>query len=58
MTVDRAIVPWRWRSLVLAPVELLAAAWSIPVVVMLIAVPIAVAVSLVLWLAQFALRHL
>jgi hypothetical protein len=48
--------PWSWRSLVLAPLELLAVAWSVPVVILLIAAPIALVVAALLWLGRLMVR--
>ena len=47
--------PWRWTSVLLASVELLAVVWSLPFVILLIGIPIALAVALVHWVGRYAL---
>jgi hypothetical protein len=44
--------PWSWRAVLLAPLELLVVAWSVPVVILLIAAPIGLAMAAVLWLGR------
>ena len=58
MNVSRAAVPWRWTDVLLAPVELLAVVWSIPLVILAIGVPIALAITLVRWLILLGLAQL
>ena len=53
MNVSRAAVPWSWKGLLLAPLELLAIAWSVPLAILLVAAPIALFVGLLVRLAQF-----
>ena len=53
MNVSRADVPWSWKGVLLAPIELLAIAWSIPLAVLLVAAPIALFVALLVRLGQF-----
>jgi hypothetical protein len=50
VNVSRPVPPWRWTSLLLMPVELLVVAWSVPVAILLVAIPIA----LILWMGLFA----
>jgi hypothetical protein len=45
--VSRPVLPWRWTRVLLAPVELLALAWSIPFAILLVGIPIALAVALI-----------
>jgi hypothetical protein len=52
VNVSRANIPWRWTSVLLLPVELLVLAWSVPVVILLIMVPIGLAVATVLRIGQ------
>ena len=54
--VGRPVVPWRWTSIVLAPIELLALAWSVPFVILLVMVPIGLGIASVLWVARLILR--
>ena len=51
--VSRAVKPWRWTSVLLAPLELLALAWGAPVLILLIMLPIGLALVGVLWLGRF-----
>ena len=51
--VSRPITPFRWSSLVQAPIELLALAWSVPVLVMLLMLPIGLALAGALWVSRF-----
>lgn len=54
--VSRQVRPWRWTSVLLAPVELLALAWTIPVLILLIMVPVGLALASVLWVGRLILR--
>jgi hypothetical protein len=40
----------------LAPLELLVVAWSVPVVILLIAAPIGLAIAVLLWLGRLMVR--
>jgi len=51
--VSRPVRPFRWRSLVLAPIELLALAWSVPVLIMLVMVPVGLALASVFLVGRF-----
>jgi hypothetical protein len=55
LDVSRPARPWRWTSVLLAPVELLALAWSVPVIILLIMVPIGLALASALWLGRLVL---
>jgi hypothetical protein len=57
VNVSRPLKPWRWTSVLLAPVELLALAWSIPVIILLIMVPIGLALAGALWLARLIVER-
>lgn len=50
--VSRLVIPWRWTSVLLAPLELLALVWSIPLVIALLMVPIGLAVMAALWVVR------
>lgn len=50
--VSRRATPWRWTSVLLAPIELLTVVWSIPIIILLLMVPIALAVTAALWVAR------
>jgi hypothetical protein len=51
--VSRPVPPWRWTSVVLAPVELVAVAWSVPFVILAIGIPIVLVVALVHQVGRF-----
>lgn len=55
--VSRPVLPRRWTSVPLAPVELLAVAWSVPLVILLVGIPIALAVALVNWAGRLLLSY-
>lgn len=50
--VGRPMIPWRWPSILLLPVELLALVWSVPFLILLIIVPIGFAVATALWVGR------
>ncbi len=50
--VGRPVVLWSWKDVVLAPVELLALAWSVPVLVLLVLVPFGLVIAGLLWLGR------
>jgi hypothetical protein len=45
---------WRWTSVLLVPIELLAVIWSIPFIILLIGIPIALAAALLAWIGRLA----
>jgi hypothetical protein len=54
--VSRPSTPWSWRAVLLVPFELLVVAWSVPVVILLIAAPIGLAIAALLWLGRLMVR--
>ena len=54
--VSRPSTPWSWRSVLLAPLELLAVTWSVPIVILLIAAPIGLAIATLIWLGRLMAR--
>ena len=54
--VSRPVLPWRWTSLLVAPLEVLALVWSIPFVILLIGIPIALLVAVLHGVGVFFLR--
>ena len=54
--VSRPSTPWSWRAVLLAPFDLLVVAWSVPVVILLIAAPIGLAIAALLWLGRLMVR--
>ena len=54
--VSRPSTPWSWKSVLLAPLELLMVAWSVPVVILLIAAPIGLGIAALLGLGRLMLR--
>jgi hypothetical protein len=54
--VSRPSTPWSWRAVLLAPFELLVVAWSVPVLILLLAAPIGLAIAALLWLGRLMVR--
>ena len=54
--VSRPVTPWRWQSSLQAPIELLALAWGIPLVVLLLILPVGLALAGALWIGRFVVR--
>ena len=54
--VSRPSTPWSWRAVLLAPLELLVVAWSVPIAILLIAAPIGLAIAALLWLGRLTVR--
>jgi hypothetical protein len=54
--VSRPSTPWSWRAVLRAPLELLVVAWSVPVVILLIAAPIGLAIAALLWLGRLMVQ--
>ena len=55
VNVNGRIRPWRWKTLLTDSVELLGLVWSIPLAMLLVGTPIALAIALLLWLGRLAL---
>lgn len=53
--ISRHGTPWRWTSVLLAPIELLALAWSVPVLILLVMVPIGLVLAAALWVGRLIL---
>lgn len=56
--VSDRIRPWRWTTVLTDSVELLLVVWSIPLVMLLVGTPIALAIALLLRLGRLALGGL
>jgi hypothetical protein len=50
--VSRPAMPRRWTAMVMAPFELLAVAWTAPLVILVLMLPIGLAVALAVWVAR------
>lgn len=55
LDISRPTLPWRWRTALADAVALIAVVWSIPLAVLLVGAPIALAITLALWLGRSAL---
>jgi hypothetical protein len=44
-----------WRTVLMDSVQLLALVWSVPLAMLLVGAPIALAIALLVWLGRFAL---
>ena len=47
--VTRPPQPWRWRTVAMDALSLVAVAWSVPLVVLVVGTPIALAIVLLVW---------
>jgi hypothetical protein len=56
VSVATPVLPWRRQMVLMDALRLLAAAWSVPLAMLLVGVPIALTIAVVLWLGQLA-RH-
>ena len=54
--VSRPAVPWTWRDAFLAPVELFALAWGVPLLVLLALLPFGLMIAAILRLGQIISR--
>ena len=54
--VSRPVTPWRWSRSLQAPMELLALAWGIPVLILLLIVPVGLALAAALWIVRLVFR--
>ena len=54
--VSRPVTPWRWRNSLQAPIELLALAWGIPLLILLLIVPVGLALAGALWIGRLVVR--
>lgn len=45
INISRPVEPWSWRDLFLAPVELLALAWGVPLLVLLALLPVGLVIA-------------
>lgn len=51
-----ASAPWRWRTLLADSLSLVGIAWSVPLAVLLVGTPIALAITFALWLGDLLSR--
>lgn len=58
LNVSRPTRPWRWKTVLVLPVELLALAWGVPVAILLVMVPVGVAISGLLWVGRLIVGRL
>jgi hypothetical protein len=54
--VSRPVTPWRRTNVLLAPLEALALAWSVPFLILLVMVPLGLALASALWFGRLILR--
>ena len=52
VNVSRPVAPWRWTSVLLLPLEIVALAFAVPLVVLLVMVPVGLAAAAALWLGR------
>ena len=54
--VSRPVTPWRWTNSLQAPIELLALAWGIPLLILLLIAPVGLALAGALWIGRLVVR--
>jgi hypothetical protein len=52
LDVSQGGLPWRWTSVLVAPLEVVAVAWSVPLVILAVMLPVGLSVSSLLWLGR------
>jgi hypothetical protein len=52
LDVSRLVQPRRWRSVLVAPFELAALAWSVPLVMLAVMIPVGLSIASLLWLLR------
>ena len=57
VNVSRPVMPWRWSSMLLAPLELLAVVWAIPFVILLLGLPVVLVVASIYWLGRLVASY-
>ena len=57
INISRPVVPWSWRDVLLAPVELLAVAWGVPFLVLLALLPFGLVIAGAVRLARMILGN-
>ena len=50
VNVSRLVPPRRWRSVLVAPFEVVALAWSVPLVMLAVMIPVGLSIASLLWL--------
>jgi hypothetical protein len=56
LNVSRPLQSWRWTSALLVPFELLAVAWSVPLAILLVMMPVGLALAAVVWVGRQIFR--
>jgi hypothetical protein len=56
LSVNRPLQSWRWTSVLLVPFELLAVAWTVPLAILLVMLPVGLALAVVVWVGRLILR--
>jgi hypothetical protein len=54
--VSRPEIPWSWSGVVTAPIELLALAWTAPLLIFAITLPVGLAAAAALWIGRMIFR--
>ncbi len=52
LNVSRRVQPWRWTSVLAAPLELLALTWSVPLVMLVVMASVGLAMTSLVWLGR------
>jgi hypothetical protein len=56
LNVSRPLQSWRWTSALVVPFELLAVAWSVPLAILLVMMPVGLALAAVVWVGRQIFR--
>ena len=56
LDVSRPMLRWRWSTVLMDAVDLLAVVLSVPLAVLLVGAPIALTIALLIWLGRLALN--
>ena len=56
INVSRPETPRSWRGLLMAPIELLAVAWTTPLLIFAITLPVGLAAAAAVWIGRMIFR--
>ena len=55
--VSRPLVPWNWRDVLMAPMQVLALAWGVPLLVFLALLPFGLMIAAAVWVGRMILGN-
>ena len=53
----RPVHPWRWTNVLVAPLELVAVAWCVPLVMLAVIAPVGLSIASLLWLGRLIISR-